>query len=154
MVEIKIWVMKMDYKIFKDYLNENFVPVTFGDVVLDKKHVFSICSGDTLVMKLSIFFKPEKVIFLIDEDGLYTSNPKKDKNAEFIKSIKVREFENLTISLNSHADVTKGMKGKIDTIKNISNFGIDTVLINGNEPERLYYILIGLETKCTTIPRG
>ena len=46
------------------------------------------------------------------------------------------------------------MKGKIDTIKNITNFGIDTILINGNEPERLYNILIGLETKCTTIPRG
>ena len=147
-------LLKMDYKIFKDYLNENFIPVTYGDVVLDYKHVFSVCSGDLLVMKLSIFFKPEKVIFLIDEDGLYTSNPKKNKNAEFINSIKVGEFENLAILLDSHADVTGGMKGKIDMIKKISESGIDTVLINGNKPKRLYDKLIGLETKCTIIPRG
>ena len=53
-------LLKMDYKIFKDYLNENFIPVTYGDVVLDEKHVFSVCSGDLLVMKLSIFLNLKK----------------------------------------------------------------------------------------------
>ncbi|GAI70662.1 unnamed protein product, partial [marine sediment metagenome] len=41
-------------------------------------------------------------------------------------------LENLTTSSNTYADVTKGMAGKIETIKNISHLGIDVVLLNGN----------------------
>ena len=63
-----------------------FTPVTFGDVVSDKKLGFSICSGDLLMLLLAENLKPEKTIFIIDEDGLYTSNPKEDKNAELIES--------------------------------------------------------------------
>jgi len=68
--------LKLDYTMFEDYIETGFVPVTFGDVVLDEKLKFSICSGDLLVHLLADHFKPEKVIFVIDEDGLYTSNPR------------------------------------------------------------------------------
>jgi isopentenyl phosphate kinase len=145
---------QIDYNIFEEYLDEHFIPVTFGDVVLDKKLGFSICSGDLLVMALAEYFKPEKVIFVIDEDGLYTANPKTDKNAKFIDSASLKELENLTTTADKHADVTKGMKGKIDTIKNIARKGIDTVLLNGNKPNRLYSVLVGEDTKCTIVYGG
>jgi len=141
----------MNYKIFQNYLDKNFVPVTFGDVVLDKKLGFSICSGDLLVSVLAEHFKPEKVVFVIDEDGLYTANPKINKNAKFIDNVKLRDLEKLTTALDSHADVTKGMGGKIDIIKNVARFGIDTVLLNGNKPGRLYRVLVGKDTKCTVV---
>ena len=110
----------MDYQLFSDYLEKGFLPVTFGDVVLDKKLGFSICSGDLLVQILAKHFKPEKVIFVIDEDGLYTANPKIDKNAKFIEKITISELNKLKTTSNKPADVTKGMEGKIDTIKNIA----------------------------------
>jgi isopentenyl phosphate kinase len=141
---------KFDYKIFEEYLEKNFLPVTFGDVVLDKKLGFSICSGDLLIEALTGYFKPDKVIFAIDEDGLYTSNPKFDKKAKLITKATVKELE-LTTELDKHADVTGGMEGKIKTIKNISEAGVDTVLVNGNKPDRLYKVLIGVETKNTII---
>jgi isopentenyl phosphate kinase len=144
-------LVQMDYNIFEEYLDEHFIPVTFGDVVLDKKLGFSICSGDLLVMTLAEYFKPEKVIFAIDEDGLYTANPKINKDAEFISSITLKELEKLTTSLDKHADVTKGMEGKIDTIKNIAKQGIDTVLLNGNKHDRLYKMLAGEDTKSTIV---
>ena len=142
---------KIEYSVFKDYLDKGFTPVTFGDVVLDEKLGFSICSGDLLVQMLAEHFKPEKVIFALDEDGVYTSNPKIDKNAEFIEKATVDELENLTTSSNAFADVTKGMEGKIETIKSIANLGIDTILLNGNKDNRLYDILVGKETKHTLI---
>ena len=142
---------QMDYNIFEEYLDKHFTPVTFGDVVLDKKLGFSICSGDLLVMALAEHFKPEKVIFAIDEDGLYNANPKTDKNAKFINSMTINELENLTTTADNHADVTKGMEGKIDTIKNIAKQGIDTVLLNGNKHDRLYKMLAGEDTKCTIV---
>ena len=67
---------------FKDYLKLGITPVTFGDVVLDEKLGFSICSGDLLMQILCEIFRPEKAIFIIDEDGIYTSNPKINKNAK------------------------------------------------------------------------
>jgi len=143
--------IKMDYDIFSDYLKQGFTPVTFGDVVLDKKLGFSICSGDLLIQILAEYFKPEKAIFVIDEDGLYTSNPKTDKNAEFIETITLDKLKQLSTSLDKHADVTGGMKGKIETIKNIANLGVDTVLLNGNKPDRLYKVLVGEKTKSTII---
>jgi isopentenyl phosphate kinase len=142
---------KMDFKIFADYLGKKFIPVTFGDVVLDKKLGFSICSGDLLVEILADYFKPEKIIFAIDEDGLYTSNPKIDKKAKLIKKTSKKELEELSTKLDKHADVTGGMGGKIETIKKISKLGIDTVLLNGNKPDRLYKVLVGEETKSTVV---
>jgi isopentenyl phosphate kinase len=142
---------KMNYRIFKDYLDKNFTPVTFGDVVLDKKLGFSICSGDLLVKVLAEKFEPEKVIFLLDEDGLYTSNPKTDKNAKFIYSSTPDKLKKLSTNLDNHADVTLGMKGKIKTINEIAALNIDTVLLNGNKYERLYKVLIGEKTKSTIV---
>jgi len=139
--------LKIDFEIFNDCIKQGFTPVTFGDVILDKKLGFSICSGDLLIEILSKQFKPEMVIFVIDEEGLYTSNPKTDKNANFIEN----DLEKLSTSMNGHADVTRGMKGKIETIKNIANHGIDTVILNGNKPDRLFKVLVGEKTKCTKI---
>jgi len=143
----------INYKIFKEYLDKSFTPVTFGDVVLDKKLGFSICSGDLLVKVLAEYFKPEKIIFVLDEDGLYTSNPKIDKNAEFIDSTTADKLKKLITSLDKHADVTQGMKGKIDTISEIAKLNIDTILLNGNKHERLYKALIGENIKGTIVHR-
>ena len=142
---------KIDCNIFQDYLNKEFIPVTFGDVVLDKKLRFSICSGDLLVKALAEFFKPEKIVFVIDEDGIYTSNPKIDKKAKLMESMILEELDELSSSLDSHADVTGGMAGKIQTIKDIAKMGIDTVLLNGNKPVRLYKVLVGEKTTCTVV---
>jgi isopentenyl phosphate kinase len=144
-------LINMNFKVFADYLEKQFIPVTFGDVVLDKKLGFSICSGDLLVEALAKYFKPKKVIFAIDEDGLYTSNPKIDKKAKLIEKTTLKKLEDLSTILDKHADVTGGMSGKINTIKNISKLGIETVLLNGNKPERLFKILVGMEAKSTIV---
>jgi len=144
-------IQKMDYNIFEEYLTKNFTPVTFGDVVLDKKLGFSICSGDLLIEVLSKYFEPEKVVFVIDEDGIFTANPKIDKKAKLIQKTTIKELETLTTSADNHADVTGGMAGKIQTIKKIAKNGIKTILVNGNKPDRLYEVLVGEKTISTIV---
>jgi len=144
-------LFSMQYSVFDEYLKNKFIPVTFGDVVLDKKLSFSICSGDLLALALAKHFKPKKVIFVIDEDGIYSSNPKTDKNAKLLKTLSFNQLKELSTSMDAHADVTGGMGGKIDTIRNISKIGVDTVLLNGNKPDRLYKVLVGEETKSTIV---
>ncbi len=140
--------------IFEDYLDKGFTPVTFGDVVLDKQLGFSICSGDLLMLLLAEKLKPEKTIFVIDEDGFYSSNPKQDKNAELIEFTTIDRIDEFITSKDKHTDVTGGMQGKIKTIKKIAKAGIDTVLLNGNKPDRLFKVLIGEKTRCTNISGG
>ncbi len=146
--------LKFDYIIFKEYLDMGFTPVTFGDVVLDKKLGFSICSGDLLMLLLAENLEPEKTIFVIDEDGFFTSNPKEDKNAELIESATKDQLNGYVASKDRHADVTGGMQGKIETIKKIAELGIDTILLNGNKPDRLFKVLNGEKTKSTIITGG
>jgi len=142
---------KINISIFKDYIDLGFTPVTFGDVVLDKKLGFSICSGDLLIQLLSEHFRPDKAVFVIDVDGLFTSNPKIDENAKLIDKVSLKELLDLSTDLDSHADVTGGMGGKLVSIKKISELGIDTVLLNGNKPERLYKLLVGENTISTIV---
>ncbi len=144
-------IKRFDYNIFKDYIEIGFTPVTFGDIVLDVKLGFSICSGDLLVNLLAKYFHPERVIFVIDEDGLYTSNPKINKNAKLIENISLDKLIDLSTTLDSHADVTGGMAGKISSIKNLAELGIESVLLNGNKPDRLYKVLVGKKTKSTKV---
>jgi isopentenyl phosphate kinase len=142
---------EIDFTIFEQYLKIGFTPVTFGDVVIDKTLGFSICSGDLLLQLLATHFTPDKVIFVMDEDGLYTTNPKTDPDAELIKKISFKELSNFSTTANTYADVTKGMEGKIETIRYIAKQGIDTYLINGNFDNRLYHTLLGKSTTYTHI---
>jgi isopentenyl phosphate kinase len=142
---------RVDYNVFKKYLALGFTPVSFGDVALDNQLGFSICSGDLLMQLLAAEFKPEKVIFVIDEDGLYSANPKADSNATFIENTTASELEKLTTSLDAHADVTEGMKGKIHTIKQIAKTGAETILINGNVHNRLCDTLEGKKVRSTIV---
>lgn len=142
---------RMNYTIFEQYLDLGFTPVSFGDVALDTRLGFSICSGDLLLQVLAVEFKPEKIIFVLDEDGLYSANPKTNKNAIFIEKVTRKDLEKLTTRVDAHADVTEGMKGKLHTIKQIAREGVDTILLNGNIHNRLYDILKGKKVRSTIV---
>ena len=135
-------IVSFDFEVFDNLLKLGFMPVTFGDVVLDQKLGFSICSGDLIVEALACHYKPERTVFVIDEDGLFSSNPKVDKNARLLKHITIEGLNELKTTIDTHSDVTGGMKGKINAIKNISNQGLSTILLNGNKVGRLYCALI------------
>jgi isopentenyl phosphate kinase len=135
-----------DMNLFHKYIDKGFTPVTYGDVALDSHIGFSICSGDLLMWLLAKEFHPEKVIFVIDEDGVYTQNPKRYQDAMLLETINRKELDSLKTSLDSHADVTRGMAGKLQIIKKITALSIDTVLVNGLASDRLYHVLTDQST--------
>lgn len=141
---------KMDTKLFEKYLKLGFTPVTFGDVILDSELGFCIYSGDDLMVELAKALKPKKAIFVTDEDGIYSKNPKIDKNAVLLENIDVKNYSNISFEKNVD-DVTGGMFGKIKTAIDISMFGIDTYIINGKKDNRLKDLLIDKKIICTKI---
>jgi len=56
-------------------LMEGKIPVLHGDVVNDAEQGCAILSGDTLVECLTEEFKPKRVVFVSDVDGIFTAKP-------------------------------------------------------------------------------
>ncbi len=130
-----IYNNKKNYNIFKKYFSMNIMPLSYGDVYLKNQNCLGIYSGDNIVYDLSRIFKPEKVIFISDVDGIYDKNPKKYSNAKLLKIVnKNNNFK------SDNNDVTGGIMGKYKIMKKISKLGIKTYLINGFYPQRLNLI--------------
>jgi len=108
-------------------INLGAIPVLYGDTVFDEKIGFCILSGDRIIYELSRIFKPKKVIFGTDVDGIYNKDPKKYKDAELIKNLSIKEF---SIDITDVGDVTGGMEGKLEEIKRIVKLGIEVDIIN------------------------
>ncbi len=128
------------------------MPVTFGDVVMDRKKGFGICSGDQLMEILCNMFKPEKVIFVSDIDGLYDKDPKKHPDAKFIDEVTSELLKTVDSSINVD-DVTGGVGAKMEAMLRMSTENRECVLVNGSVPGRLYSLLKG-DKVISTVAKG
>lgn len=126
------------------------MPVMFGDVVTDRSKQFGICSGDQAMEVLSKIFKPDLVVFVSDVDGLYTEDPKKNKGAKFIKEVNRTMLDDLDSELMV-ADVTGGIRGKVEEMLKICGEKCECVLVNGTVPGRLQALLKGEDVPCTRV---
>ena len=124
------------------------MPVMFGDVVVDRKRMFGIVSGDDIMELMADVFEPEKVIFVSDIDGLYDRNPKTDPEARIIPEVTKETMGEFT-SEHVVDDVTGGVRGKMEAMLRMTTDKRECILINGNVPGRLLAALRGEEVPCT-----
>jgi len=116
-------------------LNENDTVATEEIVIGD---------NDTLAAIVAVSAGADLLVLLSDIDGLYTSDPRKDSNAELIPFI-----ENITPEIQSLAGGsgselgTGGMSTKLRAGDIVTEAGIDMVIANGANPELLYRIVNG-----------
>jgi len=126
------------------------MPVLFGDVVADRSKGFGICSGDQAMEALARIFRPDKVIFVSDVDGLYTADPKKDPDAKLIPEVSGDMLDKLDSELTV-ADVTGGIRGKVEEMLNICGNDGECILVNGTVPGRLLALLKDEDVPCTKV---
>ncbi len=119
------------YELISNYIEAGLIPVTFGDVFIRNGNS-GIISGDDLMLALAIRFKPERVVFLTDVDGIYDRNPKTHANAELRPVVRGNEIFDI-----STKDVTGGMGKKLNVMSKIAEMGTPVYLINGRYPERI-----------------
>ncbi|WP_393971311.1 isopentenyl phosphate kinase [Oxyplasma meridianum] len=123
---------KKNLEIFKLLVENHITPVTYGDVYFKSPDYVGIYSGDDLVLDLARVFKPERVIFISDIDGIFDKNPKLYQHAKLMKEVKSRaNFENDTI------DVTGGLGHKYEIMKQVKETGSEVFLLNGYFPDRI-----------------
>ncbi|NYT11581.1 MAG: isopentenyl phosphate kinase family protein [Methanomassiliicoccales archaeon] len=134
----------LETSLFDRYSSLGITPVTFGDVCLDRSKGFGICSGDQLMEWLAREFRPEKVIFCADVDGIFASDPTVDAGSELIPLITKEILESLPRT-ERYLDVTGSIYGKIESMLNLTSYAGECIVINGLVEGRLEAALMGEE---------
>jgi isopentenyl phosphate kinase len=137
-------------------LEMGFLPVLYGDAVLDWDVTFTILSGDQLVSSLAISLNTERIIIGADVDGLYAADPKTDSSARLIPHLTVKELKKLQQKVEETrvTDVTGGMPGKIRELIPAVEHGIGVIIVNATKPNNIYKALKGEEVVGTMIERA
>jgi isopentenyl phosphate kinase len=149
-------IQSMELRPLKKMLKMGFVPVLYGDAVLDSEKGFAILSGDQLVSSLAIKLGADRVIMGVNVDGYCTKDPKKDPSAPLIRHITLEEFKSLK-HRNEKAkatDVTGGMPRKMHELIPAVEHNIQTMIVNAIEPLRVYKALKGEEVRGTIFEKG
>lgn len=132
----------LDVAVFRKYLELGMVPLTFGDVVTDATRGLSICSGDQLMTALAQEFRPDKVIFVTDVDGVFTADPTQDPEAKLIGTVNQAVLDSLPRT-ERNVDVTGSIFAKIQYMIDMAGLTGECLVLNGKVPGRLESALRG-----------
>lgn len=149
-------ITSMELKPLKKMLKMGFMPVLYGDTILDSKQGFAILSGDQLVSSLATKLGASHIILGADVDGLYTSDPKTNPSAQLIERATLKELKSMEhkIGGSKATDVTGGMFGKMHEVTLAIEEGIETVVVNATKPDRVYKALTGEKVTGTVFTKG
>lgn len=100
--------------------------------------------NDTLSAMTAVGASADLLILLSDIDGLYTADPKSDKNATLIDTVEEIDEKIISLAGGSGSSLgTGGMVTKIHAAQLCCEKGIDMVIANGSDPDVLYDIVDG-----------
>ena len=105
--------------------------IVYGDNDSLSAHVAEIVNADALVI-------------LTDIDGLFSANPREDENAVLIHIVDEINDDILALAGGSGTNRgTGGMITKLLAARIATAAGIDTVVMNGSDPEDIYKLIDG-----------
>ena len=136
-------------------LKMGFIPVLYGDAVLDTRLGFTILSGDQIVSHVATRLDAEQIVMGVDVDGLDNIDPKLEKNAKFFAHLTLEELKKLhgKLGRSDACDVTGGMFGKIAELIPALEQGIPVKIVNASKPNYIYKVLKGEKVEGTLIEK-
>jgi isopentenyl phosphate kinase len=137
----------------KALFNMGFIPVLYGDAVVDSKLGFTILSGDQLASALAMRFNAARIVFGVDVDGLYDADPKVEKTAKLFRHLNREELKKLQNKLcrPTACDVTGGMFGKVAELLPAIEQGVPVIIVNASKPGNVCKVLEGKQVEGTVI---
>jgi isopentenyl phosphate kinase len=141
--------------VMKKYLGMGFVPVLYGDTIIDEKLGFTVLSGDQIVAYLARKLGANRIIIGVDTDGLYDADPKLVKNAKLYSHLTLSELKRIQDKLEQStvSDVTGGMPGKVSELITAVEEGIPVIMVNAGKVNRVYKALMGQDAESTVIEK-
>ena len=129
---------------FSELLNMGVIPiVNENDTVAT--YEIEIGDNDTLSAIVAALVEADLLILLSDIDGLYTDDPRQNKEAEFIEIVPemTEEFMNMGKASTGSSVGTGGMNTKMIAAKIATNSGVDMVIANSKDINVIHEILEG-----------
>lgn len=129
-----------------ELLDMSIIPIINENdtVAIDELEGNNFGDNDMLSAIVSDLVSADKLIILTDIDGLYTSNPRTDKNAKKIDVVENIDEEIFSMAVGSGSNRgTGGMVTKLSAADFATTRGIEVHIINGSKPENLYRIFDG-----------
>ncbi len=123
----------------KVMLEQGFVPVLHGDVVMDRVKGAGVLSGDHIIPHLALELKASKIGAGSDVDGVL------NEKGEVIKKITPRSFVDIKKHIRGSAstDVTGGMLGKVSELLELADRGISSRIFNASRKGMVSRFLYG-----------
>jgi isopentenyl phosphate kinase len=135
-------------------LDLGMLPIVYGDLVLDKKIGFTICSTEKVLSAIALNlnknkFKAYSVIHCTRTNGIY------DNKGNTIPVINKNNFAKIKSSLTGSVgiDVTGGMIHKVEESLTLAKKGINSLVLNGQIPENLSKAILGKPVIATRIEK-
>ncbi len=113
--------------------------VNENDTVAIDELELKIGENDSLAAMVANIADADLPIIMSDIDGLYSSDPHKNPDAKVIPVVE-RIDENIVEMAGGAGSAlgTGGMATKISAAKMVTDAGIDMIIMNGKDPEKLY----------------
>ncbi|MGB6853099.1 MAG: hypothetical protein WBG49_10950, partial [Thermoanaerobaculia bacterium] len=128
------------------------LPVVYGDVVMDRDWGASICSTEKVFLALSKGleqrgFNVAQVIWMGKTDGIY------DEDGKTIPVVTLENFDDVAAAAREAdgADVTGGMRHRLESAVELARAGILSWIVNGQSPGLLARLLRGEEVQGTRV---
>lgn len=104
----------------------------------------AVGDNDTLAALVAKAVKADTLVLLSDIEGLYTADPRADKNAKLIPLVEKITPEIMALGGGSGSSLgTGGMHTKLIAAQICTENAIDMIITTGEEPENLYKIVEG-----------
>lgn len=135
------------YQNFSNTLNRlielNVIPIINENDTVSTKEIV-IGDNDTLAAIVATSVKADLLILLSDIDGLYTSDPHKNKDAKLIPVVNKIDESIIALAGGIGSSLgTGGMQTKIHAAQMCFEAGCDMVITNGSKPMDIYDIIDG-----------
>ncbi|WP_310605440.1 glutamate 5-kinase [Anaerosporobacter sp.] len=130
---------------FEELLNYGVIPiVNENDTVSTDELELEIGDNDTLSAIVASVIDADLLILMSDIDGLYTDDPRKNPDAEFIDVVEELTDELYSMGKGSSTSVgTGGMATKLSAAKIATYSGADMVIANGEKVSIINSIMEG-----------
>lgn len=126
-------------------VNENDT-VSTAEIILDEDDTL-IGDNDTLSAVVASLINADLLILLSDIDGLYSDDPRKNPDAEFIKIVEelTEDFMSMGKASTGSSVGTGGMNTKMNAAKIATSAGADMIIANSEDIRIIHRIMDGRE---------
>jgi len=138
----------------QEALKNGFIPVTYGDVVLNSSKGISIASTEDVFSLIVSKLKPRKIILATDVDGLFDKDPKSSKDSRLIGIVNSKNIKKvLSYAKGSRkVDVTGGMRSKVGVLYEMVRTTRATgIIVNGLRKNSIRDALLGRNYSKATV---